>query len=111
MIHISPEFDEEIPQWDVALEALLCEEYGKRKAPLTVADVRRLSTQYIIRFDDLMLTLFELTVQGYWRYQNEAGVPTVVTRDHMDALWVEVRPDPERVAAAYPGGWRLLRRG
>lgn len=111
MIHISPEFDEEIPQWDVALEALLREEYFKRKAPLTVADVRGLATQYIIRFDDLMLTLFELTVQGHWRYQNEAGVSMVVTRDHMDALWMEARPDPTRVMAAYPGGWRLLRRG
>jgi hypothetical protein len=111
MLHISPEFDEEIPQWDVALQALLREEYNKLKTPLTVADVRRLATQYIIRFDDLMFTLFELTVQGHWRYQNEAGVSVVITREHKDALWAQARPDPAGVAAMYPGGWRLLRSG
>lgn len=109
MITISPDFDEEIPLWDVALEALLREEYRKRKVPLTVDDVQRLSAQYLIRFDDMMHTLFELTVQGYWRYLSAPDVIAEVTREHMTTLWADGRLFPERAREAYPGAWRALR--
>lgn len=108
MIKISPEFDEEIPHWDVALEALLREEYGKNRTPLTVDDVHRLSERFVIRFDDLMLTLFELTVRGRWRYMPSAGVIGEITREQMNALWADGRVDRERAITAYPGGWRAL---
>lgn len=106
MIKISPEFFEEIPQWDVALEALLREEYSKRRTPLTVKDVHALSVQYEIRFDDMMRTLFELTVQGRWRYLPTPTTLAEVTRADMDALWSEGRLTFERAAEAYSGGWR-----
>lgn len=108
MIKISPEFTEEIPQWDVALEALLREEYGRHGVPLTVGDVHRLAVQFGIRFDDLMTTLFELTVQRRWCYLPKPGVVGGITRAQMDELWKHGRLEPEFAAAAYPGGWRSL---
>jgi hypothetical protein len=109
MIRISPELDEEIPLWDVALEALLREEYGKRRAPLTVDDVQQLSAQYSIRFDDMMHTLFELTVNGHWRYMPAPDVIGEVTREHMKALWADGRLVPDHARQAYPGAWRAVR--
>lgn len=106
MINISPDFDEEILPWDVALEALMRDECLARKVPLTALDVHRLAEQYVIRFDDLMLTLFELTVQGRWRYLQAPGVAAGITRADMDALWGDGRVELEQVMAAWPGGWR-----
>lgn len=73
MIHISPEFNEEIPAWDVALEALLCETQQQEGRPLAAGDIHRLSQQYRIRFDDLMITLLELVARGRWQYSGEPG--------------------------------------
>jgi hypothetical protein len=109
MIRNSPELDEEIPKWDVALEALLREEYQKRRTPLTVDDVQRLSAQYSIRFDDMMHTLFELTIHGLWRYMPAPNVIGEITRAHMDALWAEGRLVPDHARKHYPGAWRAVR--
>ena len=106
MIKISSEFTEEIPQWDVALEALLREEYDQRMTPLTVDDVHRLAVQYGIRFDDLMATLVKLTVEGRWRYMDAHGEVVEITQEQMDELWAFGRVEREFAVAACPGSWQ-----
>jgi len=97
VIHISPEFNEEIPKWDVALEALLretCEHKGK---PLDVRDIHRLSQQYMIRFDDLMITLLELVALEFWQYRDEGGVARTLSRDDVDRIRGEGRFDVQDI--------------
>ena len=68
MIQISTEFDEEVPRWDVALESLLNEEHHKLGRALRIDDFHHLAAQHAIRFDDIMATMFELVLNGNWRY-------------------------------------------
>lgn len=86
MISISPDFNEEIPPWDVALEALLRETCIRKGEPLDVHDIYRLSEEYIIRFDDLMTTLLALAVHGQWQYCDDNG--GVHRISHEDAEWM-----------------------
>lgn len=109
MTKISPDFDEPVPAWDVALEGLLREEHARRRSGLTVEHIEQLCVQYRIRFDDMMHTLFELTVRGRWRYLPEPDVIAQVTRQDVDALWSEGRLFPERARAHYPGAWRAVK--
>ena len=69
-----------IPKWDVALAALVREVYNQRNVPLSVADLNRLCTQYSIRFDDMLVNMFELCIHNAWRYQDAAGHPTIRQR-------------------------------
>lgn len=102
---ISSEFNEEIPQWDVALEALTREECQHLGRPINQLDVRRLARQYAIRFDDIMITLFELVIHGKWVYLDEAGCAQEITREVLDDLYVNGRLE-ERDLVAFSGGWR-----
>lgn len=86
MITSSTQFDEAIPEWDVALEALIREEHDKLGRPLVLADFQRLSRQYAIRYDDMMATLFELVIRGRWAYFDEQGMSVPVTREHYEQL-------------------------
>lgn len=105
MIEISTEFDEEIPKWDVALEALIREEYRKLGRAVGIEDYRRLAAQYAIRFDDIMVTVFELTVHGEWEYLDAQGRARPITREAVERLYVNGRLDADDVRA-YSGGWR-----
>lgn len=105
MITISTEFDEAIPEWDVALEALIREEHQKLGRPLTFGDFQRLSRQYAIRFDDLVATVFELAFHGHWVYHDEQGMPVAITH----ALYEDLRRDGRIEVAdlrAFTGDWR-----
>ena len=104
MIEKIKQVDADIPQWDVALEALAQEEVGKLGRGLRIADFQRLAREHAIRFDDIMATLFELVLQGKWRYEEPDGVAKTITRDEVEKLYVAgrlVEPD----VIAYIGLW------
>lgn len=93
MIEISTDFDEEIPRWDIALESLLSEEHQQSGRALQIEDFHRLAAQHAIRFDDIMATLFELVLNGNWRYIDNED-PQPLTRDRVDRLYINGRLDP-----------------
>jgi len=108
VIEISTEFDEEIPKWDVALEALVKEEYQKLGRALENGDFRRLANQYAIRFDDIMATLFELAMAGEWEYLETGGERREISRELVEKLYVNGRLD-EGDLQDFNGGWRPRR--
>lgn len=81
-------FDEEVPKWDIALAALASEEAGIMEQGLAVKDFHRLAEKHAIRFDDIMVTMFELVIQGEWTYQDSDGAERPITRDEVDRLYV-----------------------
>lgn len=100
----SPEEPIEVPEWDVALEAMVKEEYEKLGRPLTLDDYRRLAQQYTIRLDDIMVTLFELCIRGRWQYQDEEGKPRKITRQLLQRLTAGGRLNDEDLKN-FTGGW------
>jgi len=103
VIQISTEFDEEIPRWDVALESLLNEEHHKLGRALQIDDFHHLAAQHAIRFDDIMATLFELVLNGNWRYADHDD-PQTLTRDRVNRLYINGRLDPVDVRE-FRGEW------
>ncbi len=99
-----PDLNGKIPSWDVALEALLCDEARAGKAPLTLQDIMRLAASYRIRFDDMMVTLMELTVCGRWRYLRADGVPQIISQADLDRLYSKGRLNESHLAG-FDGGW------
>jgi len=81
-------FDEEVPKWDFALAALAKEEAGVMGQGLMVKDFHRLAEAHAIRFDDIMVTMFELVIQGEWTYQDIDGSERLITRDEVNKLYV-----------------------
>ena len=105
MFEISSEFNEEIPKWDVALEALTREECKHKGGPIHKADIRRLASQYAIRFDDIMITLFELAIHGKWVYLDKSGCLQEITREMLDELYVNGRLE-EKDLKDFMGCWQ-----
>ena len=104
-MEISTEIDEPVPQWDVALEALVREEYQQLGRLLDNQDFRRLANHYTIRFDDIMATLFELAIQGCWVYLERSGRRQAISRETLDKLYVHGRLNEEDLRS-FTGGWR-----
>lgn len=96
-----------VPKWDVALEALVRDEYQKKGEPLTVADLRRLAMEYAIRFDDIVVTLFELCMHGVWQYRDRGGNVDEMTRERYDELTSGGRLK-DKDLLGFDGGWSLL---
>lgn len=107
-MEISTDFDEEIPRWDVALEALLRETCQRLGRPLTHGDFRQLATRYAIRFDDIMDTLFELAMAGEWEFRQADGEPVAVTPELVAGLHVKSRLEEDDLRT-FRGSWRPLR--
>lgn len=105
VVNVSTDFNEEIPQWDVAIEALIREEFDKQRRILGVEDFDRLAQQYVIRFDDMMTTAFELVIHGKWVYLDEHGVCGGITRESVDNL-SRVGRLQRRDVERFTGGWR-----
>jgi len=106
-MEISTEIDEPVPQWDVALEALVREEYQQLGRLLDNQDFRRLANHYTIRFDDIMATLFELAIQGRWVYLERSGRRQAISRETLDKLYVHGRLNEEDLRS-FTGGWRPI---
>lgn len=98
-------FDEEIPKWDIALAALAKEEYQKTGHGLGVEDFKRLAGKHSIRFDDIMVTMFELVINHEWCYEEADGALRPIGRDEVDNLYVGGRLREEDVKE-YTGRWR-----
>ena len=105
VLNVSTDFDEAIPQWDIAIEALIREEYHKQRRMLDVEDFDRLARQYAIRFDDMMTTAFELVLHGKWIYLDGRGAGPRITREGVTRLSADGRLQRSDVAA-FTGGWR-----
>lgn len=100
-------FDEEVPKWDIALAALAREEAGKLGHGLRIADFKRLADEHAIRFDDIMVTMFELVINGEWRYEYPDGVDMPISRDEVEKLYVGGRL-VEADVNEYVGLWSPL---
>ena len=81
-------FDEEVPKWDIALAALVKEEVDKLGHGLRIAEFQRLASDHAIRFDDIMVTMFELVINNEWRYEYPDGVEKPISRDEVEKLYV-----------------------
>ncbi len=97
---------EDEPKWDVALEAMVIDELRKRAAPLSLDVFRNLATQYSVRMDDIMETMFLLVIYRQWNYQDESGKPQVFTQKTLDNLYVKRRLS-EHELSQYNGSWTL----
>jgi hypothetical protein len=97
-------FDEEVPKWDIALAALAKEEAEKLGTGLRIAEFKRLAEEHAIRFDDIMVTMFELVINNEWRYENPAGTEKTISRDEVEKLYVGGRL-VEADVVKYEGLW------
>lgn len=101
-------FDEEVPEWDIALAALASEEAGKQGRGLTIRDFQHLAEEHAIRFDDIMVTMFELVIQGKWKYQDANGIDKLISRDEVEKLYVGGRL-AEADVMQFTGQWIPLK--
>ena len=97
--------DLEISKWDLALEALAREECRNLGRPLQLEDFRRLAQAHAIRLDDIMVTLFELVIQGEWRYRDEQGREQAFDRATLDGLYVNRRLQDQDLLG-FVGSWQ-----
>jgi len=97
--------DIEVPKWDIALANLARDVYARDDVALTLADFRNLAGQYAIRFDDIMATMLEMVVEGEWEYLNTAGNLQPISREDVDALYVNGRLN-ETDLREFAGAWR-----
>lgn len=86
-----------IPKWDVALEALLTEEYGKKGDELKIEDLLRIGKKNNIRFDDMIVTLFEMCIDDLWRYFDANSNEHRFTREEVNKLYRNGRINPTDV--------------
>ena len=100
-------FDEEVPKWDIALAALAKEEAQKLGQGLRIADFKRLAADHAIRFDDIMVTMFELVINKEWRYEYPDGEEQAISRDEVEKLYVGGRL-VEADVNEYVGLWTPL---
>lgn len=105
MVNVSTDFQEEVPRWDVAIEALIREEFQKLRRALQIEDFYRLAQQYTIRFDDMMATAFELVINGEWVYLEDRGSVRHLVREEVDVLSARGRLQREDVKR-FTGFWR-----
>ncbi len=99
---MSVDFDK--PKWDVALEALLNEEFENSQASLVIDDLQRLAVLHSIRFDDILDTLMIMCIHGVWSYKNAQGAELSITQDAYDDLFESGRTTDKGVAS-YDGSW------
>jgi len=97
----------EIPKWDVALEALVTEEYNTLRRPLALDDFRRLGQAHGIRFHDIMATVYQLEVHGKWRHQGVDGDQAASEAD-LAGLYVHGRLDDD-TAEKFSVTWAPIR--
>lgn len=109
MTHINESANDDeidVPKWDVALESLVNEECRKTARALTIDDFGRLSTQYTIRFDDIMETVFQLCIHGLWQYRDKDGRDVEITQDVVNKLYVDARLH-EKDLRDFSGEWTV----
>lgn len=98
--------DIEVPKWDVALEGLIKEEQQNLGRGLTLDDFLRLAKANAIRFDDIIMTLLTLCIEGHWQYVTADGVTHQITEDEMNELFTNGRIKEEDMMP-YTGAWSV----
>ena len=93
------------PKWDVALEALLNEEFVRVAQPLNVDSLQRLAVLHSIRFDDLLDTLMLMCIHEEWRYQTAQGEAQQVSEEDYDKLFESGGRTTDEGVAHYDGCW------
>ena len=93
------------PKWDVALEALLNEEFARIASPIKVENLQRLAVLHSIRFDDLLDTLMLMCIHGEWNYQNAQGGAQQISEEDYDTLFESGGRTTDEGVAHYDGGW------
>lgn len=96
---------EDMPKWDVALEALLTEQQVKRAVPLTQEALKDIAREYGIRFDDIIDTLFIMCAEQRWQYHEASGQIKPIARAEIDALFAYGRLREEDMQQ-YDGSWQ-----
>ncbi|HHM04460.1 MAG TPA: hypothetical protein ENJ19_01795 [Gammaproteobacteria bacterium] len=95
-----------VPEWDVALEALISEEYRRQGRPLTTEDIQRLAGEHTIRFDDIIDTLRSLVRRGHWCYADPRRGPRSLSGEELDLLDIAERRIQARDLRDFSGGWQ-----
>jgi len=95
--------DGEVPKWDIALEGLVNDTYRMKGATLNIDDFQKLAVDNRIRFDDIMVTMFELCIYAEWQYKNDQGKVNI-TRETLDQLFVNGRLQ-EKDMRDFSGDW------
>jgi len=95
--------DGDAPKWDIALEGLVNDTYRMKGADLNIDDFQKLAVDNRIRFDDIMVTMFELCIYSEWQYKNDQGVVNI-TRKTLDELFVNGRLQ-EKDMHDFSGNW------
>ena len=96
--------EEELPKWDVALEALVREEHKKLERPLLTDDFLRLAKEHAIRFDDIMDTVLRMVTLGVWTYADAKGEAQAITQEEVDRMYKGGRLKDEDLKE-YDGSW------
>lgn len=81
----------ETPKWDEALANMANEQFLKQQCPLTLNDFSELADEYSFRLDDIMVTMFQLVINGDWQYLDSSGTEQQFTQDTLDKLYVDRR--------------------
>jgi len=97
--------NEFLPKWDVALAALAKDAFQKKAAPLVLDDFRHLASEHAIRFDDIMESMFQLAINGEWKYTDSSGSEQVLDQATLDGLYVKRRLSEEDLSD-FDGGWQ-----
>ena len=92
-------------KWDVALAALARDAFQKNAAPLVLDDFRHLVSEHAIRFDDIMESMFQLAINGEWKYTDSSGNEQTLDQATLDSLYVKRRLSEEDLSA-FDGGWQ-----
>ena len=97
--------NEDKPKWDVALAALARDAFQTNAAPLVLDDFRHLASEHAIRFDDIMESMFQLAINGKWKYTDSSGNEQTIDQATLDSLYVK-RSLSEEDLSAFDGGWQ-----
>lgn len=96
--------EESLPQWDVALEALVLEEHKKQGRTLHINDFLQLAKLHAIRFDDIMDTMLRMVILGAWQYSDADNQSQTITQEAFDKMYESGRLKDEDLKE-YTGDW------